>query len=118
MHTSRVLIIDDDEAIRETVQMALELEGYDVDTAVNGREALETIEESQRPCLILTDLMMPIMNGWELIDAINKNPQLSTIPIVVVTAFMDKATGLPAHAVLRKPINLDALLAIVHQFCG
>jgi CheY-like chemotaxis protein len=118
MHTSSVLIIDDEEGIRETFRMALELEGYDVHAAANGKEALEALEQMRRPCLILVDLMMPIMNGWEFTAAVGNDAQLSTIPIVVVTAFADKAQGVLAHDVLRKPISLDALLAVVHQYCG
>lgn len=117
MHTKSVLIIDDEEGIRETLQMALELEGYEVQAAANGKEGLEALERIRRPCLILVDLMMPVMNGWEFAAAIHQNAQLSTIPVVVVTAFTDRAHDVPANAVLRKPINLDALLAIVHQYC-
>ncbi|WP_438029875.1 response regulator [Sorangium sp. So ce233] len=118
MHTKTVLVIDDEEAIRETLQMTLELEGYEVHTAEHGRAALEALEGTLRPNVILVDLMMPIMNGWEFIAAVMQDCRLSTIPILVLTAFPERAGALPARSVLSKPISLDALLAVVHHHCG
>ncbi|WP_437579042.1 response regulator [Sorangium sp. So ce887] len=118
MQLKTVLIVDDEEAIRETLQMTLELEGYEVHTAEHGRAALEALERAPRPGVILVDLMMPIMNGWEFIAAVMQDYRFSAIPILVLTAFPDKAGALPAQGVLSKPISLDALLDVVHQYCG
>ncbi|HTN88746.1 MAG TPA: response regulator [Sorangium sp.] len=118
MHIKTVLIIDDEEGIRETLRMTLELEGYEVHTAEHGRAALEALEGTLRPGVILVDLMMPIMNGWEFIAAVMQDRRFSTIPILVLTAFPDRAGALPARSVLSKPISLDALLDVVHHYCG
>lgn len=118
MQLKTVLVIDDEEAIRETLRMTLELEGYEVHTAEHGRAALEALEGTLRPCVILVDLMMPTMNGWEFIAAVTQDGRFSTIPIVVLTAFPDKARALPAQSVLSKPMSLDALLDVVHHYCG
>lgn len=118
MTTKSVLIIDDEDGIRETLQMALEFEGYDVHTAANGKEGLEVLDRIRQPCLILLDLMMPSMNGWEFAVAIAKSELHKTIPIVVVSAFEDQAHGLPVRSVLKKPIELSTLLDVVHQWCA
>ncbi len=118
MKTKSVLIIDDEEGIRETLQLALEFEGYDVHTAANGKEGFEALERIRRPCLILLDLMMPTMNGWEFAVAIGESEDHRAIPVVVISAFDDQAKGLPVHSVLKKPIDLSMLLDIVHQCCA
>ena len=118
MTTKSVLIIDDEEGIRETLQLALEFEGYDVHTAANGKEGLEVLDRIRQPCLILLDLMMPSMNGWEFAVAIAKSEVHKTIPVVVVSAFEDQARGLPVRSVLKKPIDLSVLLDVVHQWCA
>lgn len=118
MQLKTVLIVDDEEAIRETLRMTLELEGYEVHTAEHGRAALEALEGTPRPGVILVDLMMPIMNGWDFIAAVMQDCRFSTIPILVLTAFPDRAGALPAQSVLSKPISLDVLLSVVHDYCG
>jgi CheY-like chemotaxis protein len=118
MKTRTVLIIEDEEGIRETLQLALEFEGYDVHTAANGREGLDTLDRIRQPCVILLDLMMPIMNGWEFAAAIGESELHRVIPIVVVSAFADQARGLPVRSVLKKPIDLNTLLDTIHQYCA
>ena len=66
----KILIVDDDEAIRETLSQVLELSGFDSITSSNGQEALALLRSSTPPCLVLLDLMMPIMNGWAFMDAV------------------------------------------------
>ena len=117
MKTKSVLVIDDEEGIRETLQLALEFEGYDVHTAANGKEGFEALEKMRRPCLILLDLMMPTMNGWEFANAIGESEHRA-IPVVIISAFDDQAKGLPVRTVLKKPIDLSTLLAIVQQCCA
>lgn len=113
-----ILIVEDDIYIRETLQMALELEGYVVRTAAEGAKGLEALNQTELPCLILLDLMMPIMNGWEFAEAVGKDSVLSQIPIAVVSAFAEKASKIPAKAVINKPIDMDLLLKIVQECCG
>ena len=118
MKSKSVLIIDDEEGIRETLQLALEFEGYDVHTAANGEEGLEVLDQIRRPCVILLDLMMPVMNGWEFAVAIAKSELHKSIPVVVVSAFDTQAQGLPVRSVLKKPIDLSTLLDTVHHWCA
>lgn len=113
-----ILVVDDDESIREVFRLALEVDGYRVSTAENGREALTRLESRPRPCLILLDLMMPIMNGWDFVKALERNAALEAIPIVVVTAFTDISNGIKALDHIKKPVELRALLSAVHKVCG
>ncbi len=114
-----VLIVEDDEGIREAMRLMLELEGYRVATASNGKEGLDALERRQAPCVILLDLMMPVMDGWEFAEAIQKRPALSRIPLYVVTAFTDRTKPLPgALGVLNKPVEIDVLLSTVDRYCG
>lgn len=111
-----VLIVDDDQSIRESLEMALELENRPTAQAANGRAALEWLRHHDPPSLILLDLMMPVMNGWQVIDHLQKDERLSEIPVVVISAFgrdLGTATQFP---VLRKPIDLDTLLEAVNSY--
>ena len=111
--------IEDDAAVRETLKLVLELEGYSVATAENGREALSLLPEIPTPCLILLDLMMPVMNGWEMARLLQKDHALAAIPMAVVTAFSEQAGNVPgAKVVLKKPVDLEQLLQVVKKYCG
>lgn len=114
-----VLIVDDDESIREVLEMMLEIENYEVLLAENGKEALRKLAEcSIPPCLILLDLMMPVMNGWQFIEAKEKAEAFAAIPVVVITAFRDKAESIKADDVILKPVDYDGLLKTVRKYCG
>jgi CheY-like chemotaxis protein len=115
-----VLVVEDDSDIRETLRDTLEVEGYTVLTATNGKDAIDTLHHMERPCLILLDLMMPIMNGLEFLAACRKDDALVTIPVVMVTAYESVAqkSSTAAKAILKKPIDLDRLLDFVMDFCG
>ena len=118
MGCSTILIVEDDESIRETLKLALEFEGYEVRTAENGHEGLKILPKIPKPCLILLDLMMPVMNGWDFAAALDKDVFLAPIPIVVVTAFGDKAKTLnQASSVIKKPVNLELLFKTVRHYC-
>jgi CheY-like chemotaxis protein len=111
-----VLIVDDDQSIREALELALELENRPTALAANGRAALEWLRHHDPPSLILLDLMMPVMNGWQVIDHLKQDERLSEVPIVVISAFgrdLGTATQFP---VLRKPIDLDTLLDAVNSY--
>lgn len=110
-----VLVVDDDDDIRESLCEALTEEGYEVVTAANGREALEAIEHMQGRPLILLDLLMPVMNGWEVLEAL-KNAR-SDVPVVVLSAAADAARVLESGAIgfLAKPVRLERLLTVIEQ---
>ncbi|OFZ54897.1 MAG: hypothetical protein A2428_11780 [Bdellovibrionales bacterium RIFOXYC1_FULL_54_43] len=119
MPCQSILIVEDDAGISETLRLILETEGFTVFSAANGKEGLDILPTIPSPCLILLDLMMPVMDGWAFAEAIDKNAVLATIPIVVVTAFSEKATTLKkANAVIKKPFDIDALMNLVRQYCG
>jgi CheY-like chemotaxis protein len=115
---ARVLIVEDDETIRETMKLALELHGYEVFTAANGREGIDTLVGMPRPCLILLDLMMPVMDGWRFMEALEGEPVLETIPIVIVTAFGSQLGKTRARCVMSKPVALETLYSTVGQYCS
>lgn len=110
--------MEDDADIRETMQLVLELEGYAVATAANGREALDLLACGNRPALILLDLMMPVMGGWEFAGILEKDPCLAEIPVVLVTAFADRADSPRVQAVLKKPVATEELLRLVARWAG
>lgn len=116
-HCKAILVIDDDPGIRDVLRMSLELEGYNVVTAGEGKEALAALAKIERPCLILLDLMMPTMNGWQFAAAIEKDVVLAQIPVAIVTAYADKAASIKAEAIIKKPIDLEALYQVVKKWC-
>src|SRR5215471_6803603 len=89
-----VLIVEDNAEIRESLSDALEDEGYTVVTATNGQEGLDRLRKMESPCLILVDLLMPVMNGSEFISALRATDVLTTLPVVIVTAWPDEAQKL------------------------
>ena len=116
-HTEPILVIEDNDDVRDMMAVTLELEGHRVVTASNGREALYLLHHGVEPCMILLDLMMPVMNGWEFQKAVEREPQLRDIPIVVVSATGPDVNRTQAAAVLPKPIDVDKLLDVVEDFC-
>ncbi len=117
---STVLVVDDDPDIRETVGLVLQRHGYAVTTAADGAEALERLRSpAPRPCVILLDLMMPRMNGFDFWDALGES-DLRSIPVVVLTGAgaMAAARAQEMHLeVLRKPFGLTELLRTVGRVC-
>jgi CheY-like chemotaxis protein len=111
-----VLVVDDDRDIRTAYRDVLEAEGYTVHEAENGREGVDALQAGLRPCVILLDLMMPIMNGWQALDVIRGNFELAQIPVAVVSAANQEAPE-GATRMVRKPMSLDALLGVVGEFC-
>jgi CheY-like chemotaxis protein len=115
-----VMVVEDDEAIRETLAEVLADEGFAVTWAANGAEALRLLRGTRAPRLILLDLMMPIMNGWELREALRRDPALACIPVVIISAdngLPQKASALAVDGYLAKPFHLEALLSTVHRYC-
>jgi CheY-like chemotaxis protein len=115
------MVVDDDHEIRDVLKHLLRSEGYDVADASNGREAISRLRESDDPCLILLDLMMPVMSGWEFRREQRSDPDLASIPVVVISAIgnsREKAAALEAEAYLDKPIDFDELMETVTRHCG
>ena len=103
-----ILVIDDDAATRELLELALSAEGYRVLQASHGIAALEILAHHQ-PDLILLDARMPIMDGWEFLEAYHQRPE-PAVPIIGLTA---DSNALPTDALVRKPFDLDDLLGTI-----
>ena len=116
-----VMIVEDDRDVRDSVREALEDHGYQTIGASQGREALELLRSSAaKPCIILLDMMMPVMDGWAFRKAQTADPALSSIPVIVLTAHSsasDTARDMGAVGFLRKPVTLQELLTAVKQEC-
>jgi CheY-like chemotaxis protein len=111
-----ILVIDDDDELRGTIVEVLVDTGLEVRQAQNGAVALKRLREAAvLPAVILLDLMMPEMNGWEFRTAQLADPQLAAIPVVVMTASRD-LKGVQADDVLRKPATLNDLIKAVSRF--
>lgn len=115
---ANILVVEDNDDVREMMAVTLELEGHEVATAINGRDALDKLHAGRKPCLILLDLMMPMMNGWEFQSELEHDPELRDVPIVVVSALgTEMAHAGDAAVVLPKPVDMDELLHVVCGFC-
>ena len=113
-----VLVVEDDVAIRESVCQILQDEGFPVVAASNGKDALAQLRKlSPQPRLILLDLMMPVMNGWEFYELVSRDKTISSIPIVVMSAQDTEEYAGPLR-LLRKPLHLDQLLSMVNEVCA
>ncbi len=111
-HTCSVLVVDDDEEHLELLRLALAKEGYKVAWARNGREALDHLRSTAEVCIIVLDLLMPVMGGAEFRAAQRRDRSLAWMPVVVVSGAMDAADAaraLGARAFVKKPVDLDRL---------
>lgn len=117
-----ILIVEDNDCIRETLKEVLEIEGYPVETAVDGKEVLERLKQLPLPSLILLDLMLPNISGWQVLEEIKKDIKdpATLIPVVITSAAGDAVatTAQKADGYLKKPIHLDLLLQTVEHYCG
>jgi CheY-like chemotaxis protein len=96
----------------------LELEGFQVEVAANGRQALERLTAGMHPCVILLDLMMPVMDGWQFRREQVRDRELAEIPVIVVSAAgRDRIAEIDANAYLTKPVDLEQLLERVSHYC-
>ncbi|WP_437487430.1 response regulator [Sorangium sp. So ce1014] len=119
--TGRILVVEDDLDIRSILSQLLVFEGYDVDEASDGAEALAMLRKDPLPALILLDLMMPIMDGWQLRAELQRDPTLSSVPVVIVSADVraeQEASRLRVAGLLKKPLQIEPLLELVHRICG
>lgn len=113
-----VLVVEDDPDTRDAMALILELEGCEVAKAANGREALDRLRQGRRPGLIVLDLMMPVMDGWQFRREQVQDPRLASVPVLIVSAHVDPAgasAALGAAGVLQKPVDLGRLQQAVRQ---
>jgi CheY-like chemotaxis protein len=112
--TRRVLVVDDQAIVRDTVRLALEAEGYEVAEAPDGKVGLEMLGRAEPVGLVLLDLEMPVMDGAEFVQRLRENPGTSSLPVVLCTA--SERTSLPGvQGALPKPFSLAELLAAVGE---
>jgi CheY-like chemotaxis protein len=114
MSQKKILVIEDDANIRDVLKLALEFEGYEVVSAKNGKEGLDLLEETD-PGLILLDLMMPVMNGWEFVDHLKEKNLFEKYPVVVVSAYSERAKSIDCRDFVLKPLELEDLLSSVKE---
>ncbi len=122
-----VLVIEDDYGIREAIREFLEMEGFRVVVACNGKEGIELLSEIQSPCLIILDFFMPVMDGSEFLQELQSRPQFQqnkvfSIPIALLSAAMPNSSAIAAakplvSAYLKKPVDLEGFLNTVKQYC-
>ena len=109
---ARVLVVDDDRDLRDTITAALETEGYRVRCAENGAQALATMH-GYVPAALVLDLSMPVMSGWELIEAVHEMRELRAVQLVVLSELRAPA-GIEQ---LRKPVTIDELVSTLDRLC-
>ena len=116
--THTILVVEDDHDVRDAMVQVLESEGFTAVAVGDGEEALTQLQGGLNPCVILLDLMMPRMDGWEFMEEHRRIE--SCIPIIVVSAYSSaeqlRSAGVVAY--LRKPVDIDALLALVRRHCA
>lgn len=113
-----ILVVEDDDDIRNAIVDLLETEGYSTESAVNGKDALDKLNIIPKPCLVLLDMMMPIMNGREFLDTVMKDSHLAPIPVLIVSAVADKTNTEGSVGFLKKPIDIEVVLKVVAQYCN
>jgi two-component system, OmpR family, alkaline phosphatase synthesis response regulator PhoP len=114
----QILVVEDDSDVREAVIESLLSAGYRVGWASNGEEALRKLRAmTSHPRLILLDLMMPVVDGWQFRAEQLADPTIAGVPVVAMTARRE-VQGLSVHGYLKKPIDLAALLAAVRPHCA
>jgi len=113
-----VLIVEDDEDLRDMMAQMLTIEGFAATAVANGREALDYLNQAIKPHVILLDLMMPVMDGWEFRRRQQADPELAPVPVIVLSALdQSRAAPVDASAFLKKPLDFDRLLALVRDYC-
>lgn len=113
---STILVVEDEAESRDSLRELFELEGYRVETAVNGREALDILtSRGEQICIVLLDLFMPVMDGWQVVDQLRADGRLASTKVVIITSAAHRApAGLP---VFEKPLDLDKVMTAVDNLC-
>lgn len=121
MAAKHILIVEDDHDVAQSVAEVLEASGYGTGIAANGLEALDYLQTHTQTDLILLDMMMPVMDGWQFREEQRKLPAFDSIPVVIVTAdgnARGKAEAIQAAGLVSKPVTIDGLLNEVERICG
>lgn len=113
-----VLVVDDDDDVREILCILLEEHGYQVTTSRNGAEALAHLQAGLRPAAIVLDLMMPVMSGWDFWDHVQQSPAYCNIPVIVLTATGLTKGSIGNAPVLPKPVGHKELLSLISKMCA
>jgi CheY-like chemotaxis protein len=111
-----VLIVEDEADLRELMCEALESKGYHVVAAQEGQEALQKLDGIEQLCLVLLDLLMPGMNGWDFFEKMRARPELASVPVIVHSSASNRAPS-GVTRVLQKPIMFERLIAVVGEYC-
>jgi CheY-like chemotaxis protein len=114
--TGTVLVVEDEEDLREMIRDALRMDGFTVVTAQDGREALELLPSLHDCCVILLDLLMPRMDGWSFMEALSADPLFCKLPVIVHSSSPRKAPP-KVTRVLQKPVEVERLLSAIHECC-
>jgi CheY-like chemotaxis protein len=112
-----VLVVDDESDIRQALAEVLAFEGYEVIDAADGEEALEKVR-ALHPRLVLLDLMMPRMNGWEFRQAQKGDPDVALIPVLIISALSPQAGDLDAAGYIEKPFDVEQLVSAVRRYAA
>src|SRR5437762_12575360 len=111
---SKILIIDDNQDVLSVLSLLLEMQGFSVRTAQDGLEGLDRMKTDEHISIVLLDLCMPVMDGWEFLRRKTNDPRVAEIPVIVISAVSpDSLDGV--QAVLRKPVDLEALIDAVRR---
>ena len=116
-----ILVVDDEFDISEVISAILRADGYPVDVCTNGKEAVEYLkDESRRPCLVILDVMMPFLSGYEVLRFMKSADGIDKIPVILMSAVQPsvKQTDLGWNDFLRKPFNINALESLVSKYAG
>jgi CheY-like chemotaxis protein len=113
----KVLVVEDNPDVRETLSTVLEIEGFEVSRASNGQEALQRLKNEPLPRVILTDIMMPVMDGWSFLAQAAMDPVLASIPVIVLSAAENKRAPerVKILAFLPKPMNIDTIIDLIER---
>ena len=119
---TRVLVVDDDDVIRQLISVNLELEGFDVTTAVDGQDCLDKVKDVE-PAVITLDIMMPRLDGWEAASRLRADPETAGIKVVLLSARaqeadLERGDRIGVDAYLTKPFDPDELIEIVRRLAG
>jgi len=113
-----ILVVEDDEAERYALVRLLEHRGYDVESATNGAEAIDYLRSHAAPCLILLDMMLPALNGYEFLSRKRRNNAWRAIPVIIISCMTDRITAdLGAVQMFLKPMDPQQVLGAVAQAC-
>jgi CheY-like chemotaxis protein len=116
-HLASILVVEDDIDIRSALVQILRMEGHTTAEAANGKEALEYIRNNPKPCMVLLDMMMPIMTGRQFLDVFKNEPDSSSVPVVIISAVADRIDTSGAKEFIRKPLEVSKLLEVIAKYC-